>query len=254
MEPHRFDDLVTQLATARIGRRRFLFAAAALGLGISGASAAPTAAPGANNTQAQTTPFNPFDWFCWPGGPGPTVPWFPVVPDPATAFGTRVRLYGVHLDETAGMTMAAFGDDGQEVSRCEMTQDADGTYRFRFADDSAEATGSMLIAPDAAGVRVGGDLNGTPIDPNTTTGPVDLPDTAQRRLMRDWEPLAPEFDGLLDVLAATDDGTATAGGAKCAAAGYLAGFGCLVSVGALGVFGVSTCVDNAESLYDTYCT
>ncbi len=234
MDFQRFDELTTQLRTGQIGRRRFLMSAIALGIGLPHVTEALAARSGelddapAFTTQGQTTPYNPFDWFCWPG-PGPFIPWFPVVPDADAVRGTRVRMYGLHLGEGDLMTMAAFGNDNQELSRCETSRDPDGSIRLRFSDGVTEIEGRILVERDAAGsVHVTGELGGDLLDTDAEAFPAEREDPAQSELLNDWVPLEHEVRGLLDVLSTVGDDTATAGGAKCAAAGYLAGFNCLV--------------------------
>lgn len=267
MDSTRFDHLTIRLQRGQIGRRRFLLSAIALGIGIPGfrvglaargGESGATLALQRNNAshligQNQTTPFDPSEWFCWPG-PGPTFPWFPVVPDTDAVLGTRVRWYGLHIDESDLLTMASFGSDGQEVSRCETWREPDGAVRLRFADAATRVEGRIVVERDAAGVvRVAGERNGQPVDTDADAGAQPVEDPAQRELLDDWAPMTHELDGLLDVMTTVGDDTATAGGAKCAAAGYLAGLNCLALVGGLGLFGVGKCVDDAESLYDYGC-
>lgn len=273
MDSQRFDTLVRRLEEGRIGRRRFLWQAAALGLGMGGAQAglakAEEAEPGqtpgigAEEPPPSTSQFpggpypqSPIDWIC---SPGPFNPWFPVIPSPELTKATGIAWYGLQLDEATGaLTAAAFTRSGQEASRFESWSEA-GARRWSIADGTTRLDGAVGVeAVEGGALRVAGtfgdrqytllaDDRGTALESGERPGL----DAAQEVLLAQWAPAAEELDGLLDILNLGGDGTVQHGTLQCAGAGFLAAYHCL-NIFSQMVTGTD-CYTGGKNLYEWGC-
>lgn len=267
MDHQRFDELVKDLHDGRIGRRRFLWRVAALGAGVTGVGAGlaaaqdPTPDPTPQLQAGETAePIpqthddpndpNPLPWYCTPGPPGP---WFPVVPSIDALAGTDVHWYGLHAGDAGLLSATAFSVDGHEVSRCSISfvfEQISITYDTETDSAAPGIEVDLALETNAAGeARVVGTINGQPVDVGPDDGESVPLDPAQQALLAQWAPLTHEIGGLLDVFAATDDGSAESGTLKCAAAGYLAALNC----GAF-IYTPFPCVNTAIDLWNSHCT
>lgn len=227
------------------GRGRFLRHAGILALGVAGGHAGvamaqerrPTPTPQAKivnqpDSTDQSLPGptgdNLFDWLC---APGPFGPWHPLIAPPEVTALTDIRWYGLQMDDANKvMTTTAFHRDGQEISSGVVRRGPRGEVQWAFSGDSTRVEGSFSVEPAGSGaIRIAGEIADHRLrivvanDGTAKIEGAEVPrlDTDQERLLAQWSLIAPKLEGLLDVIAAPDDGSSVAGPTGCFVSGMI---------------------------------
>lgn len=182
---------------------------------------------------------DPDNWIC---KFGPWGPWYPIVPDPGLTGATDITWYGVQVDQASGrLEAAAFGTDGQELSRVSFAGLGAET-RGTIADAGTSVEIAFTVETRDGAVAVAGEIAGQRFATSLRPGDEPAPDRrqtvalndAQVALLERWAPAMPKLEGLLSVLTARGGTSETGGQTGCFIAGFVllpSIVGCAASLG-----------------------